>query len=181
MVHEATAIRLALVLPVIWLPLAAAAALAAWTCEGWEGWTYALGAIALALAGSAYTTAILTASSPHEVGTYVFLGATAALLAIAGWAAAPVARSHDAYTYAGMGAVAVALDALAMFGLALLQGVRSTADLLSPWWESYFTVQRALAFAAMASAIASLAFARRRRYALVGVGLLALLFGITPR
>jgi hypothetical protein len=148
--------------------------------------------VALGLAGSAYTTAILTASLGDrpgvvvETGGYAYLGIVVALVVVAGWAAAPLAKAHDLYTYVGMGALAAALDALVMWGLALLQGVRSAADLLGPydhrgWWESYFLAERLLATAALGLALTSAALARQRRYAAFGLVLLGLLFEVGKR
>jgi len=104
---------------------------------------------------------------------------------VAVWALAPLARAHDLYTYAGMGALAAAIDALAMRGLALLQGVRSPTDLLGPydhrgWWESYFLTQQLLVALAVALALTSTALARRRRYGVGGLALVALLVAIAP-
>jgi hypothetical protein len=186
MLREAAAVRMAVLLPVVVLPAALLAAGAAWRCEGWEGWAYALGSIALGLAGSGYTTALLSAARGDvpgvvlQVGGYVHLTVVAALVLVAAWAAAPLAKVHDLYTYAGMGALAAAIDALGMSGLALLQGVRSAADLLGPydhraWWESYFLAREVLGVAALGLALTSVLFARQRRYGVLGLVMVGML------
>jgi len=183
-----SAIRLPMLLPVVLLPIAALATCAAWKCEGWEGWAYSLASLALALAGSAITTAFVNAvqtnSLPRGIGIVasLYLGSVVALVLVATWAAAPLARTHDLYTYAGMGALAAAIDAVAMTGLGILQGMRSAAELSTyahaygprSWWESYFLAQELLALAALALALPSVVLARQRRYGLAGLVLLGL-------
>lgn len=184
-----TTLSTALALPVAILPLGAVAAVMGWRCEGWEGWAYAISAIALAFAGSPYIGPLLAAARDSAdldecLGAYAQLTLVAGAVVLAAWAITPLAKAHDLGTYAGMGALGLAVDSLGMYALAGLEGVHRPED--APvgrylWWTSYLGVQHLLLIAAVALALPSILVASRRRYATAaGLVVVALLWAGAP-